>query len=86
MAARTAKVAMCMETIMKPYRFENADVMMLLSFLGQFKNACDFYEVSESVAIWLLPFFTTKSPDFYLFIRLTFRKVAEFPIVDCRGE
>lgn len=49
-AARTAKLAKRMEMIMKSYKFEDSDSVMILSFLGQFRRACDSDEISESVA------------------------------------
>lgn len=50
-AARTAKLAQRMETITKPYKFDDADPVTVLSFLGKFKRACDSNGVSEWVAM-----------------------------------
>lgn len=49
--ARTAKLAKHMETIMKPYRFENGNPVTVLLFLRQFKRACDSNGVSESATM-----------------------------------
>lgn len=60
-----------METIIKLYRFYCSDPVTVLSFLEQFKTTSGSNEVSESVAIWHLPFFKAKAPAASLSIRLT---------------
>lgn len=61
-AARTAKLAKRMDTIVKPYKFDDDDPITALAFLGQLKRACDSNGVSEGVAMWLLSFFNANSP------------------------
>lgn len=42
LAARTAKLAKHMETIMNAYKFEDLGPVAILSVLWQFKGACDY--------------------------------------------
>lgn len=60
MAARTAKLAKRVETIIKPYKFENLDPVTILLFLGQFKRASDSSGILEEIAMWLFPFYMAK--------------------------
>lgn len=71
MAARTAKLAIHMEAIMMPNRVDDSDLVAVLSFLRQFKRACDSNRVSKSVPMLLLPSFLAKSPAIFLTISFT---------------
>lgn len=85
MAARTSKVEKRMDTIMKPYKFENSDPVTKLSFLGQFKIAIDSNSVSEGVEMWLLTSFTARSPAASLTIWMTPSKDHENKLDGRRG-
>lgn len=61
-AARTAKLAKIMETIMKPYKVDDSDPVTILSILGQSERACDSNGISEKVAMCLSPSFTARPP------------------------
>lgn len=61
MAARTAKLAKRMETIRQPYVFDDRNPVAILSFLGQFKKACDSNGVSKDASMWLLQFYLSKA-------------------------
>lgn len=71
MATGMAKMAKRVESIMKPYRFNASNPVTVLSYLRQYKRACDSNEVLERVAMWALPFFMAKPPAVFLIIRLT---------------
>lgn len=61
MAARTAKQTKRIKTTMEFDNFEDLDPVMILSFSGQIKGACDSDGVPEGVAMSLLLFFMAKS-------------------------
>lgn len=59
---------------MKSHEYEILDLVSIMSFLGQFKGACDSCRVPERVAILLLSFFMTTSTAMLLAIRMIPRK------------
>lgn len=73
-AVRSDISAKRMETTIKPFRFDDADPVTVLSFLEQFKEDRDSKEASEAVAMWHLPLLRAKSAAASLAICLTARK------------
>lgn len=74
-----------MQTVMKPYKFEDSDQVKILSFPGQFKRACDSNGVLEGLAMWLLSFFMAKSPAASLTAEVTSEKDPGDYFDRCRG-
>lgn len=50
-AASTSKLDKQMKRFMKPYKLADYDPVTILSFLGNFKRACDSNRVSEVVTM-----------------------------------
>lgn len=67
----TAMSAKSRKTIMKPYKLKDFNSVTILSFWEPFKQAYDWNIVSEVVAMFILPFFTTSHPATPSTIRLT---------------
>jgi len=59
---------------MKANFFDATDLISILSFLGNFKAACDSNDVHEGAAMWILPHFMKKPASVAVTSRLRLKK------------
>lgn len=74
MTAKTGKDVKKLETLMKPYEFDDKALITILRFLFKSWRACDFDEVSKEMALLVMEKFMKDGTTLNLTVRMTSRE------------